>query len=308
MDVGHGDCTIVQLPDGKVAVIDGGSDGGFDDWFSGEYSYYPRVKKYLDERIKPKNKHIDYLINTHPHSDHLGGLVRIAQDYTVGTVYIADVPYPTQATEAFQRAGSIETFTDNTIIGNDFFEIRFHASVGGHINVNEASPIIIIRYASQAFIITGDAGFPTEKAFFECPIIQQIYGNKGEYFAALTTILKVGHHGSRYSTGVNFLDFIKPDIAIISVAAWSQTAYNHPHPETLSRLASHEVQLYLTRDDGNIAFRCDGDTTKLYLAFDHPPDLSYIWLVAYVALIFCFVNFEKRVTTNYVFGQSRNNY
>ena len=291
LDVGHGDCTIVQLPDDKVAVIDGGNDDG-------EYSYYPRVKKYLDQRIKPQNKHIDYLINTHPHSDHLGGLVRIAQDYRVGTVYIADVPYPDKAMEAFARAGSIEIFTDDTIIGNDIFEIRFYATAGGEEDANEASPIIIIRYASQAFIITGDAGFPTEKAFFECSIVQQIYGQKGEYFAALTTYLKVGHHGSRYSTGnpdldFNFLDFIKPDIAIISAGTASQILYNHPHPDTLARLAAHSCSVYLTRDDGNIVFQCAGDTVQTYFAFDHPPDLSFIWLVVFVSLIFCFVNFER---------------
>ena len=292
LDVGHGDCTIVQLPDGKIAVIDGGSDGGFEDWFSGEYSYYPRIKNYLDRRIKPRNRHIDYLISTHPHRDHLGGLVRIAQDYSIGVVYIADVPYPTDAIEAFSRS-KVEIFSDETIIENDLYEIRFHASRGGEINVNESSPIIIIRYASQAFIITGDAGFPTEDIFRECLIVQQIYGKTGEYFASLTTYLQVGHHGSRFSTDEKFLDFIKPDIAIISVGTASQILYNHPHPEALARLAKHNTQTYLTRIEGNIVFRCDGDIVKIYFAFDNPPDLSLIWVAAFISLIFCFFNYNN---------------
>jgi len=263
VDVGHGDCTVVQLPDGKVAVIDGGH----------EY-YYPRVKRYIRERIKPKNNRIDYVINTHPHDDHLAGLLLLMEDFRVGKFF------------------DHENITEGMVIGNNSYRIQFHAAKIREVDniddqyVNEYSPIITIEYASQVFIITGDAGHETERVFIESAAAQEIFdANRVD---ELTVYLQVGHHGSRSSTGIPFLNFVNPDVAIISLGF----LYNHPHAEVIRNIKDRDAQILMTRDAGNIVFRCDGDRIKVFFSFDNPADLVYVWIVIFFALLFlCFNNY-----------------
>lgn len=254
VDVGHGDCTIVQLPDGKVAVIDTGAE-----------MYYPRVKTYLQQRIKPKKKRIDYLIISHPHEDHMGGLAKMTKDFRVGKII------------------DHENMAEGDIIAGI---IQFHA-VGIHEggDENECSPIITIKYAHQIFVITGDAGHTTETAFMETPTAKELFG--GDRAQETTVWLQIGHHGSRNSTGGDFLEFLRPDYGIISLG----TLYNHPHDEVINWLDHYGVKTLMTRDQGHIAVRCSGDTAKIFFAFRNPIDLTWVWLVIFVGTVFlCFVN------------------
>jgi beta-lactamase superfamily II metal-dependent hydrolase len=265
VDVGHGDCTIIQLPDGKIAIIDGGS----------EY-YWLRVDKYIKERIKPKKRKIDYVINTHPDSDHLDGLKHIKSEYNVGEF----IDY-TNFAEYYEKI--ITPQYRIKITAYKEFDDEEHEYAD-----NDLSPIITVEYAKQVFIITGDAGFETEKEFISSTHAFEIFGEGRADL--VTTYLKVGHHGSKNSTCTDFLDFIKPDKAVISVG----TLYNLPSTETLNLLNEYQIETYITRDDGNIVFLCKGNDVKMFFAFDNPPNMVGIYVVIFMIIIaLCFINFKK---------------
>jgi len=273
VDVGHGDCTIIQLPDGKVAVIDGGS----------EY-YWNRINKYIRTRIKPSKGKIDYVFNTHPDHDHTDGLVHIQNEYHVGE-YI-----------------DYKNFADHTNIIEPQYRIKitsYHDYVKGAplpTDKNILSPIITLEYSAQVFVITGDAFGITEREFITTDTAKEIWGDKEDpdrRANQIKTYLKVSHHGSQTAgnTSTDFLDFIKPSVAVISVG----TLYNLPDPLVVKRLREdYGIKTYITRDNGNIAIRCNGDNIKVFLAFNNPPDLTGIWVTIFAATVaLCFINYKK---------------
>lgn len=311
LDVGQGDAIVIQLPDGKVILMDSGTS-----W------YYTRVKNYLQTRVlKGGNKKIDYLIATHAHNDHVGGLAQLLADFDVGTVYRphnksssrldtgdALAPYSDETDYAdFITAAYTHVDRNNIhfieagieIADNDnSYSLYFHTptrtfaqslSDKSYSDYNDISPIISLRYKTNLFIFTGDAGIKTENQFRDCARANAInYGDSEVY-------LKVGHHGSRYSTSVNLLEFAKPNKAIISVGAHNQSG--HPHNLTLTRLKDvanlRGQDILETRILGNIALVTDGTTGKMFFAFDNEVDLSLIYIVAASTLFFvCFTNFH----------------
>jgi competence protein ComEC len=284
LDVGHGDCAILQLPDGKTAVIDGGDE-----------LYYPRIKTYIRERIKPRDNKIDYLISTHPHSDHLGGLVQIAKNFKVGTVFRSYDTYPKDALSAFSRANEVKIIADADTVENlesaFGYRLRFQACAVRESEVDETSQIITLEYGDQVFVFTGDAGFETETKFIGDASAEDSVFGTGEKSAALCVYLKVGHHGSKNSTSMQFLDFIKPDYAVISCGTLSQKLYNQPNPETMLRIENSGARAILTRELGNIVIRCNGNSVKIFFAFDNPANLLWLYLVVFLgSAVLCFVN------------------
>ena len=295
VDVGHGNCTILQLPDGKVAIIDGGSD-----------FYKHRVRNYIQTRIRPRRNHIDYIINTHPHVDHLEGLLFIKKHFSYGK-FLTTEDNPGGKYKRHQK------ITEGLTIRGKDYRIRFHAVESPLVDLvevndyevenqvcNEMSPIITIEYFKQVFVITGDAGHSTERQFIEdTPDATRIFG---EWVAEtpkaprraddLTVYLQVGHHGSRNSTMTYFLDFLRPDVAIIPVGYASEILYGHPHPTVTDNLKEEGIKTYLTREAGHVVFRCDGNNVKKFLGFSNPPDLTFLWIVVTIAIIVvCFLNY-----------------
>lgn len=300
LDVGHGSCIALQLPDGKVAVIDGGEK---------EYYYDSRVVPYFKTRIFDSRKMIDYMVLTHPHSDHVGGLVGLIESYNVGHVYHPQVEplaendtrnelqkpssqYTDFLNLANARAGEVSVIKTGIIV--ETADYRISAFVGtleaGQADLNEISPIIVIEYASQIFVLTGDAGQAVEARFVESELAEQIFGH--DRTANMTTWLQLGHHGSPNSSMYPFLNAIKPNVAIVSVG----TRFNNPNAEVLARLDTVGVEsIYTTRDKGNIVIRCIGDDIKMFFAFDNMMDLGYIWAVAFFAvLVLCFLNYQSK--------------
>jgi competence protein ComEC len=262
VNVGQGDCTIIQLPDGRVAVIDGGE----------AHLYWKSVKKYIDTRIKPKR--FDYVINTHPHSDHLTGLLEIMNTYKWDTFV------------------NYTNFKQYEIISGAGYKIMFHSfenniepgeNPDANMDVNEISPIITVEYGTNVFVITGDAGFQKELDFTRDPWAMNFFGAERNY----KTYLQIGHHGSNNSTAYFFLDFIKPDFAVIP----NGTTYPQGIHWAQRRLEEYAIPFYTTRDHGNIVVQFDANTPKWYFAFDNPPNLRDIWiLLIFSIVVFSFTN------------------
>ncbi len=236
IDVEQGDAILAQLPNGQTMLVDAGKneDGS-------------TVVAYLQQL---GIKQVDYLVGTHPHSDHIGGLPAVIKAFDIGKVYM---PRVTHNTETFQqvllaikqkglkitpaRAGT-------AVLDQDNLNIVFVAPGGtDYENLNDWSAVMRISYSGTAFLLTGDAQAKSEQEMLQSGADLQ------------ADVLKVGHHGSNSSTSQAFLKTVNPKYAVISAGAGND--YGHPHAETLTRLKGIEV--YRTDLMGTVIFTSEGE-------------------------------------------------
>lgn len=239
IDVGQGDSIFIISPEGKTILIDGGEkDSGTTDFLKSK-----------------KIKTIDVLIATHPHSDHIGGLVDIIKNYNVKSVYM---PKATHTTKAFENLilaikeknlkikpvyeGVTLPFEDiNAVFVGPKKDIK-------NDNLNEYSAVLKLTYKDTSFLFTGDAENGSE---------QRMLTSKQNIKA---DVLKVGHHGSKSSTSTTFLNKVNPKYAIISCGA--NNKYGHPHDVTIKKLTDKKIKAHRTDKDGTIHAISDGKTIK----------------------------------------------
>jgi len=237
IDVGQGDSILLQF-NGKNILIDGGTqDMG------------PRVETYL------KNygvSSLDLLVSTHPHEDHIGGLITILKNLPVKQVLDSGQPHSSQIYEKFltlidqknipynvaQRGQKINLDKDLKI------DVLSPPQTLFPDDLNQNSIVLKITYGNVSFLFMGDAGTEAESN-----LISSSYDLK-------SNILKVGHHGSSSATSKAFLNEVKPAISIIEVGA--DNDYGHPTQKTLNALQSIGSKIYRTDTSGNIIITTDG--------------------------------------------------
>ena len=237
LDVGQGDAAVV-LCDGKAMLIDGGSPG-----------CSSLLYAYLSDTLGLR--HIDYMIVTHPHDDHIGGLSGALNACSVGVVFSPVTSYESDAFASFlkyvERQGLRLTVPNpGQTLALGSATVQFLSPFQEYENVNDTSIILRIIYGQTSFIFAGDAESAAERDLVET-------GN-----AQPATLLKVGHHGGATSTSHPFLEAILPQYAVISVGA--ENAYGHPTEETLARLANTRATIYRTDLHGHILCRSDGQS------------------------------------------------
>jgi len=235
IDVGQGDSVLVQTNQGSV-LIDGGDNHMGD-----------RVVTYLRNAGISE---LTYVIATHPHADHIGGLIAVLNEFPVGTLIMPPVTHTTRTFERFLDAIENndvplkEPVAGNTFsVGDAVFTIIAPNS-SGHQNLNDYSVSVRIVVGSTSFIVTGDA-----EEISELEMIQA-----GHYLSA--DALRVGHHGSRTSTTQEFLDAVNPSIAVISVGR--DNGHGHPHRVVMDRLQDAGIRIYRTDEHGHIVMVTDG--------------------------------------------------
>ena len=231
LDVGQADSILVQS-EGINMLIDAGTNS------SGQ-----TVVKDLENLGVTK---IDYLIGTHPHEDHIGGMDDVIKNFDIGIIYMPKIQTNTKTFEDVLDAVSEKGLKitspqkgDEFAVGGARCEIMTDG-IEDTSNLNLSSIVIRMTYGTQSFLFMGDA----EKENEETRQWPQ------------TTVLKVGHHGSSTSSSTQFLNEVQPQISVISVG--KDNKYGHPTKTTINKLEKIKTKIYRTDESGTITITCDG--------------------------------------------------
>lgn len=264
LDVGQGDAIFVRFPQGQTMLIDA---GGWSEAYPKDFD--PGRQIILPFFRRQGIKRLDFLVLSHPHQDHSGGMPAILEEMEVGAFYQAPEEVAAWLAEPFssdqalvlarQSYEKIHRLSQERGIplyiwqrGDKLAvspEVTIHVLhpgkliTGTHSDVNNNSLVLKLVYKKVAFLFTGDL----EKEG-EADILAHLEGLKSEF-------LKVGHHGSRTSSQPEFLRAVRPQVAIISVG---RNFYGHPHPLTLNNLKEVGARLYRTDQDGAVTVTTDG--------------------------------------------------
>lgn len=247
LDVGQGDSIFIELPKGKTMLIDAGESEN---------------SKIITDYIKNLGyQQLDYVVATHPHSDHIGAMEDVIKNFEVKNIYMPKVQHTTKTfenllTEIKSKGLKVTTAKSGiNILTDGILKIDVVAPVGTEYDdLNNYSAVIKITYGNNSFLLTGDAEILSENE-----ITADIKSD----------VLKVGHHGSDSSTGDKFLNLVNPKYAVISVG--KENKYNHPTQVVLDRLNKSNIEIYRTDELGTIVFTSDGNTISINKNVEQKP-------------------------------------
>ncbi len=261
LDVGQGDAAYIRTPDGKVVVIDAGDDPD-------------TVPDFLKRKAVSR---VDTLVLTHPHADHIGGVLRILEEFEVGRLldagYLSTSPYYLDVLEKardLQAAGAL-TYRepragDRIAVGAEVSLLTLwppagegaagggQGEAGGNAgaapggDANAWSLAFRLEYGTFSVLFEADIGMAQERDIL----------SQGLDVGA--TVLKVAHHGSAGSSLEEFLAAVSPRVAVIEVG---ENDYGHPSPAAVARLAATGASLYTTLENGTIIVWTDGSEWHL---------------------------------------------
>ena len=254
LDVGQGDGILIRTPDNKHYLIDGGSSSQSD---LGRYCLLPALKSM-------GISYLDGIFISHTDKDHLSGVQELLEymekgltTIRAGYLVLPGWSEPPQAWNDLARAAKkagLKTVTGNTgdIIhsGAATFEVLWPENTARGKDVNEEAMVMELTYGEFRMLFTGDIGADTEKKLLTAGYLNDI------------DCLKVGHHGSRYSSSEEFLKKLKPELAIISCS--STNTYGHPSPETIQRLEDCGSQVEYTMKNGAITLETNGKNLRIH--------------------------------------------
>lgn len=238
INVGQGDSELIIASDGTTMLID-----------SGEAEYGAVVLNYLAELGISK---LDYVIATHPHSDHMGGLSKvIASDLEIGKIYMPEIaPDYVPTTKTYERFLQAVADRGAKISKGDNLEFDFgNGRISMYVsdyqadNLNNYSIVIKYDIGDYSFLFTGDIEALAERYY-----VDNSYDLDAD-------VLKVCHHGSSTSSTYEFLDAVTPDYCVIECG---DNSYNHPNAQVVMRLMEYTENIYRTDIQGTVVFVTDG--------------------------------------------------
>ncbi len=233
LDVGQADSILLTNND-KYMLIDAGNnaDGS------------KLVKYFHDLGIET----FDYVVGTHAHEDHIGGMDDIVDSFNINNFYMPDALTTTKTFEDVLDALDKKSIAyqvpevDSTFdFGDCTFEILYSGT--DTKDLNDSSIVLKMSYGAISFLFMGDATSKVEEKIINKDV--------------KSDVMKIGHHGSRYSSSSNFLEEVHPQYVIISVG--ENNTYKHPHAITLKRLEKIQARVYRTDRQGTIVLDSDGE-------------------------------------------------
>lgn len=241
INVGQGDATYIEFPNGTDMLIDAGKTG------SGT-----TVVNYLKKQ--EKNMTVDYLIATHPDADHVGGMQEVFKSMKVNNfIYPKDAPNDTKTwtnvlSLAKKEGCSIKDSKSGTSFNFGGAAVKLIHPTKDYSDTNEDSVVTFIDYKDAEFMFTGDIESATEKDMINQKLVKNI------------DFMSVPHHGSKTSSTAAFLKAADPEYAVVSVG---KNSYGHPVPEVIQRYTNVGAKVYRTDKLGNIVIKTDGNTTTI---------------------------------------------
>jgi len=239
LDVGQGDAIYIESPNGTQVLLDGGKGGAV-------LEELGRVMPFYDRSI-------DVVIASHPDMDHIGGLPEVFARYAIGMFLEPGVADDGADYRALLEAVRAEGLTPihlrqgmTLAIGDGaVLEVLFPDREVSGVDSNVGSVVARLTHGDTSFLLTGDS--PEE-------IETYLAGRYGD--ALKSTVLKLGHHGSRTASSEVFLGYVEPEYAVIS--AGCKNSYGHPHKEVLERLERFSIRKASTCEEGTVRFESDG--------------------------------------------------
>jgi len=241
LDVGQGDAIFIESPEGNQMMIDGGPDA--------------TVLRELGSIMPLYDRSIDMLLVSNPDKDHMAGFIDVVESFSVDMVVEPGTRSDTAVYKEFVRV--VEEKDVQRVIarkGMSFrlgertvFDVLFPDRDVSGLDTNTGSIIGVLRHGTACIVFPGDAPEAVEEYVVEKS-------------ASLIDcdVLKVGHHGSKTSTGDKFLNAVSPSLAIIS--AGKSNRYGHPHAEVVDRLGASVAGIFVTAKNGRITLFSDGET------------------------------------------------
>lgn len=246
-DVGQGDSEFVQLPNGETILIDGGES------IMGERVVENISTMGYDE--------ITYLVATHPHSDHIGGLSAVLDAFDVQNVYMPDASSEAEYYGNFlqkvydENCKVLRAKSGVSIIDSEDLSVYFIAPVSSsYSEENNYSAVLRIEYGENSFMFMGDAESLVEDEL-SCNVSADV--------------IKVGHHGSSTSSSQSFVNRVNADFAVIECG---ENSYGHPDSEVVERWKNSGADVYRTDEYGNTTIIGNGKTLEVITEFDNAQD------------------------------------
>jgi competence protein ComEC len=248
IDIGQGDGILIKFPNNKTALIDAGNATPYFD--NGKSVISPLLKRLGIEKI-------DYAFVSHVDSDHYKGFFSLIKEGFIKRIIKPKIDSTLQRDIVFEKfikengikidyySKSILNFGNARLyMLNDTTNFKYNL-----LNVNDKSGIIKLVHGNNEILFVGDAGIKTEEL---------LVNDYGEFLQS--DILKAGHHGSKTSSGEMFLDYVKPNTALISAGIANK--FKHPSKEVVERFKSRKIKIYRTDKEGAIIIISDGESFK----------------------------------------------
>lgn len=245
LDVGQGDAIFIESPTGTQVMFDAGPPH--------------KILGPIAKVMSPFDRSLDAVFITNPDADHIGGLLDLLKSYEVGVILESGTINESKIFENLKTEIKNKDIPNilakksmRILIGGDaVIEILFPDRDVSSSTTNDGSIVARLSYGDFSAMLTGDGTSETEKLILR--------GNEPEDLRSL--FLKVGHHGSRSSSSLSFLDVVSPSYALIS--AGKDNKYGHPHKDVLSLLEEKEIKIFRTDIVGSIIVESDGKNFQI---------------------------------------------